>query len=103
MYLPDGARTMRAVTQIIREIPCFYLIAPSLQSWRDSPPPRSLCCSTSCCAMLRSASPSLAIELAAARWQAALLRSVRELLKQRPPESAATHWRLNRRTRLRPL
>jgi hypothetical protein len=53
--------------------------------------------------MLRSASPGLAAERAAARWQAALLRSVRELLKQRPPESAATHWRLNRRPRLRAL
>ena len=53
--------------------------------------------------MLRSASPRLATERAAARWQAALLRSLRELLKQRPLESAATHWRLHRRTRLRPL
>jgi hypothetical protein len=50
--------------------------------------------------MLRSAPPGLATERAA-RWQAALLRSVRELMKQRPLESAATHWRLKRRPRLR--
>jgi hypothetical protein len=102
MYLPHGEGTMHAVTQT-REISCFYLIAPSLQSLPDWPPPPSLCCSTSCSAMLRSAAPSQATERAAARWRAALLRSLRELLKQRPLDSAAAHWRLHRRSGLRAL
>jgi hypothetical protein len=54
--------------------------------------------------MLRRASPDAATELvAAARWHAALVRSVRQLLKQRPLDSAAAHWRLQRRSGLRPL